>query len=248
MNAAQKLDLFRALFAQLDSDQPGEREAALGKIHSLRDKMGWPRFVDLRDVAQQLEEAEQNLKNAEQNREQWQQAHTAKVAENAVLARRNAALVARIAALRSALWVMLNWRMMAAAALAAAFVFGGWRVWIAQAAPDQVGQADDNTGLNAALADVLSRAKWGAGDSAPATVRANGSEYWIVVRGTVDPASHVDARGRPLERHCLQLYASPALPDAGAYIAPSPYLAFGQWMKWPQRAAECRMPGKVNYT
>ncbi len=250
MNAAQKVDLFWNLFAQLGSDQPGEREAALGKIHSLREKMGWPRFVDLRGVTpEQLKEAEQNREQAEQNREQWQQAHAARVAENAVLARRNAALVARIAALHSALWLMLNWRMMAVAALAAAFAFGRWRVWIAQAAPGQAqaGQTD-NSALDAALADVLSRARWGAGDSAPVTVQVNGSAYWIVIRGTVDPASHADARGRPVTRHCLQLYASEAVRDEGAFIAPSPYLAFGQLMMWPQRAAECRMPGKALYS
>jgi len=114
MNAAQKVDLFWNLFAQLDSDQPGEREAALGKIHSLREKMAWPRFVDLRGVTPE------QLKEAEQNREQWQQAHAARVAENAVLARRNAALLARIAALHSALWVMMNWRMVAGVVVAAA--------------------------------------------------------------------------------------------------------------------------------
>ena len=110
MNAAQKGDLFWMLFGGLDSDQPGEREAALGKIHSLREKMGWPRFVDLRGVTPE------QLKEAEQNREKWEQAHAARVAENAALARRNAALAARIAILRSSLLVMLNWRMMAVAA------------------------------------------------------------------------------------------------------------------------------------
>jgi hypothetical protein len=250
VNAAQKTDLFWALFTQLDSDQPGEREAALGKIHSLRQKLAWPRFVDLRGVSpEQLKEAEEKRDQAEQNREQWQQAHAARVAENAALARRNAALLSRIAALHSALWVMLNWRMMAAAALTALFVFGGWRVWNAQAAPGhaQTGHSD-NSALDAALADMLSRAKWGAGDSAPVAVQVNGSAYWIVIRGTVDPASHADARGRLIVRHCLQLYASEAVRDDGVFIAPSPYLAFGQWMKWPQRAALCRMPGKARYS
>jgi hypothetical protein len=243
MNAAQKGDLFWALFAQLDSDQSGEREAALGKIHSLREKMGWSRFIELRGVTPE------QLKEAEQNREQWEQAHAARVAENAALARRNGALLARIVALRSALWVMLNWRMVGGVIVAAALGSGGWWWWsTAQAAPgkDTAGQAADDSALNAALADVLSRARWGAGDTRPATVRVNGSEYWIVVRGAVDQTSHVDAQGRPLERHCLQLFASDAVRDQGAYIAPSPYLAFGWWMKWPQRAAECRMSGKVN--
>ena len=48
-------------------------------------------------------------------------------------------------------------------------------------------------------------------------MRVNGSEYWIVVRGAVDQTSHVDAQGRPVERHCLQLFASEAVRDAGAY-------------------------------
>jgi hypothetical protein len=137
----------------------------------------------------------------------------------------------------------MNWRMAAGVALASVIGFGGWHVWNAQAAPGQskAVQADDSVALNAAFADVLSRARWwGAGDTRPATVRVNGSEYWIVVRAAVDQTSHVDAQGRPVERHCLQLFASEAVRDAGTYIAPSPYVAFGWWMKWPQRAAECR--------
>lgn len=246
MNAAQKGDLFWNLFGGLDSDQPGEREAALGKIHTLREKMGWPRFVDLRGVTPE------QLQAAEQNREKWEQAHAARVTENAALARRNAALAARIAILRASLFVMLNWRMIAVACVVVAAGFGGWRVWNAEAAPDKapVGQAAEdsaNAALDAALADGLSRARWSAGDTVPVTMRVGGVDYWIVVRGTVDQASHADARGRPVERHCLQLYASEAVRDAGAFLAPSPYLAFGQWMKWPQRAAVCRMPGERNY-
>lgn len=252
MTAEEKKRLFGSVFARLDSDQPGERVAALEKLHSLRAKMGWLSFGDVLRQFESSATAKQ-LEAAEKNRAAWEQAHNERVTENAALARRNAALAARNAKLRSALWVMMNWRMVAGVAVVAAGGFGGWRVWNAEAAPDKapIGQAADdsaNASLNAALADVLSRAKWGAGDTAPVTVRVNGFEWWIVIRGTVDQKSHVDARGRPIERHCLQLYASEAERDAGAFITPTPYLAFGQWMKWPQRAAECRMPGKVNYS
>jgi hypothetical protein len=63
----------------------------------------------------------------------------------------------------------------------------------------------------------------------------------------VDAGSHSDARGRPIDRHCLQLFAHEAARDAGAFVTPSPYLAFGKFMTWSAHAAECRMPGDKNY-
>jgi hypothetical protein len=246
MTAEEKERLLTNIMSMGDSPVEAEAVAAFLKYRALREKMGWPSFGD---VMRADETAANKIKEAEQNREKWEQAHAARVAENAALARRNAALAVRIAALRSALWVMLNWRMIAGAVVVVVAGFGGWRVWNAQAAPDKapLGEAE-NAAFNTVFADVLSRAKWSAGDAVPVTVRIAGSDWWIVVRGSVDADSHADARGHPIERHCLQLYAHEAVRDAGAFLAPSPYFAFGQWMKWPMRAAECRMPGKANYS
>ena len=176
----------------------------------------------------------------------------ARVKENGALARRNAALAARVATLHAALWVMMNWRKVALLGLVLTVGSGGgWWWWSnEEAAPDKpVAAADDRAqaAVDAELRDRLSRTKWGVDDTAPAIATLYGVPYWVVVRGNVDAQSHADAQGRPIERHCLQLFASRAVPDAGAFVTPSPYVALGTWLKWPQRAAECRMPGTRNY-
>jgi hypothetical protein len=110
------------------------------------------------------------------------------------------------------------------------------------------GDAKAQSIANAGLREVLSHTRWGNGDTPPTVVRVAGVDYWILVRGTVDTASHADARGRQVERHCLQLFAKEAVRDASAYLAPEPYKAFGYAMNWPEHAAECRMPGQGNYS
>jgi hypothetical protein len=167
--------------------------------------------------------------------------------------RRLAALSASNASLRSALWFSINRGAVAGVAVAASLISGGWWWWSkAQAAPDPLPVAATDQSPRAIadgmLREVLSRARWGAGDTGPVIVRVNkDTDMWVVLRGTVDARSHSDARGRPIERHCLRLFAHEATRDGGTFITPSPYLAFGALMKWPVRAAECRMPGERNY-
>jgi hypothetical protein len=251
MTAAEKAKLFGSVFAMLDSDQPGERTAALDKLHALRGKMGWWTFADLLQRLESVVSPEQ-LEAAERSAADWERAHNERVKENGALARRNAALVARNGTLHAALWVMMNWRKVAMLGLVLTVGSGGgWWWWKnAEAAPDKpVAATDDRAqaAVDAELRDRLSRTKWGVDDTAPAIATLNGVPYWVVVRGNVDAQSHVDAQGHPVERHCLQLFASKAEADAGAFVTPSPYVAFGIWLKWPQRAAECRMPGTRNY-
>jgi hypothetical protein len=254
MTAEQKARLFGQVFGLLDSDQPGERTAALDRLHALRDKMGWPRFADLLQKLESTITPEQ-LEAAERSRADWERAHGERVKENTALARRNAALAARVAALRSTLWFMVNWRMVAVAGLVLTLGSGGWWWWSsAEAAPDQApvagAAATDGTlndTLNAALADSLRGFRWRSSETAPLIFTVGTSAYWIVLRGSVDAHSHVDANGRPIERHCLQLYAARSQWSDGAYLTPSPYLAFGVWLKWPLIAAECRLPGTWNY-
>jgi hypothetical protein len=250
MNRQQKSQLFGQVFGLLDSDQSGERTAALDKLHSLRLKMGWPTFADLLRKLESVVTSEQ-FEAVQQNLAQWMRAHDERVKENEALARRNAALAARNATLRATVWFMMNWRMVAGVAVVALCSGGWWWRSHAQAAPDQrtVTVAEDTAqvAVDAALGDMLGGIRWGAGDTTPRIVTIGGAPYWIVVRGTTDEQSHADEKGRPVPRHCLQLYAFEAVRDAGAFLTPAPYLAFGKWMRWPQRAAECRMPGTRNY-
>jgi hypothetical protein len=172
-------------------------------------------------------------------------AHDEKVTENSALAHRNAALAARITGLRSALWFMVNWRMVGVAtAVVVLSCGGGWVWWSADAAPDR---GSVTSAVNAAFDDALSRTRWGEGETDPRIVTVGNAPYWVLVRGFVDTGSRADARGRPVPRHCLKLYAAEAERDQGVYVTPSPYFAFGLWMTWPLRAAECRMPGTRNY-
>lgn len=244
MNVERNARLFGQVFGKFDSDQLGERQAALEKFHALGPKLGWPTCTGL------LRKLESTI--TPEMFEALQRAYDGKVSENAALARGNTALTASVASLRAALWFTVNWRKVASVAVAAAIASGGsWWWWTAQAAPDQQSAATvadpARAALEAAMRDVLGGMRWGGGDTAPRVVTVGGTPMWVVVRGSVDEHSHADARGQPIARHCLQLYASEAVRDAGAFVTPSPYLAFGVGMKWPMRAAECRMPGARNY-
>ena len=75
MTAAEKATkLFASLIAMLGSDQPGERMAALEKLHALRAQMGWPSFADLLRMLENIITPEQ-LEAAEKDRDQWKRAH-----------------------------------------------------------------------------------------------------------------------------------------------------------------------------
>ena len=251
MTPQEKARLFGQVFSLLGSDQPGERSAALEKMHALRAKMDWPTFADVLLKLENTITPEQ-LEVAEKDLSQWKQAHDARTKENAALTRRNAALAALVCTLRSALWASTNFRLVVgSAAVAITLGYAGWHWANAEPSPDKQILSDTTNSADAAadagLRDVLTRTKWGNGDTPPVIVRVNGVDFWIVVRGSTDAKSHADDKGRPIERHCVALYAREAVRDAGAFLKPEPYLAFDWWMRWPLRAAECRLPGKANY-
>jgi hypothetical protein len=248
MTAEEKGELFGRLVRLLDSDQSGERGTALEKLVALREKMGWPSFGDLLRKLESTVTPEQH-QQLERDLAQWMQAHAARVAENAHLSNRNTFLAARNASLRSALFFSLNWKRLTVASLALALMLAfGLRERAKSAVPDEqprtdtVAQKDDSAALDEASLSLLSDWPWVAGDTRPAIFTMDGVPYWLVVRGTIDDKSHADTGGRPIKRHCLQIFASKAVEDQGAYLAPEPYALWGQWMRWPQRAAACRMP------
>jgi len=250
MTAAEKAKLFASVFGMGDSPVEAEAVAAFLKYRTLRDKMGWPGFGDILRKLESVITPEQ-FEAVERDLVQCRQERDARASEVAALARRNAALAARVVSLRAALFFSINWKRLVVIALVVAGGYGGWRWSNAEARPDNspsiTATDSEHAALEAAFQDALSQAKWASGDTPPVVWHVAGVNYWIVFRGNVDTGSHADAHGHPIERHCLQLYAREAVTDAGAYLTPSPYLAGGWWMKWPLRAAECRMPGKGNY-
>jgi hypothetical protein len=250
MTAAEKAKLFASVFGMGDSPVEAEAVAAFLKYRTLRDKMGWPGFGDILRKLESVITPEQ-FEAVERDLVQCRQERDARASEVAALKRANTDLTARIISLRAALFFSLKWKRLAVVGLLVAAGYGGWRWSNAEARPDNapaVRASDgEHTALDAAFQEALSQTKWASGDTQPAVWRIGGANYWTVFRGNVDAASHADAHGHPIERHCLQLYATEAVTDAGAYLTPSPYLAGGWWMKWPLRAAECQMPGKGNY-
>jgi hypothetical protein len=244
MTPAAMARLFSQIWGLFDSPVDGEALAAFQKWRSLKLQMGWPSAGDLLRKLESVVTPEQ-LEAAERKAAQLEQVVDERETEIAALRRVDAARAAQIASLRSALWFSINWPGVVAFGMMLALGYGGWRWWNAEAAPDQ--QPVAKTTLDASFSDVLSRSKWSEGDTAPIAIMLDGTPYWVVVRGTLDAKSHSDAWGHPISRHCVSLYAHEAVQDAGAFITPRPYLAFGVWLKWSQRAAECRIQGKANY-
>lgn len=248
MTPEQAAKLFGQIFAMLDADRH-ERAIALEKLHARRAELNWPSFGD---ILRQLEAtiSPQALEAAERTGAQWKQACEVYADETKALKRRNTALAAAVAALRGALWASVNGWLLTGGLLLAVFAYGGWQWASAEPVPDRqpVTNASDSNqaAIDAGLRDVLSGMKWAVGETQPRIKRVNGVEYWVVVRGFKDTKTHANENGEPIERHCLDLFASEAVADAGAFLLPNPY-RFGLWIKWPHRAAECRLPGKANY-
>ena len=220
--------LFGKIFALLDSDSQGEREAALQQLWGFLKKRG----KSFRELLGLLENnvPRQAYAELEQKLDGWIKAHDA-------LAAQNASLVRRYAAVKTALWLRVNLPrlIVLAAAIAAGLVFYRLLRPVEDSAPAAAASA-------AEWRRVLSGFAWSEGDTAPKIYSLGGTDIWVLVRGKIDALSHSDARGQPIERHCLHLYAAKAERDAGAYLSPHPYNFIGV-LTWSERAAECRMPG-----
>lgn len=267
MTLERKAKLFAQLFRMLGSNHRGEAAAALEKLNSLRAKMGWPSWEQLLEMIGSSVTAAQ-LEAAMRAAAQWQHAHATLARENAVLrsalwAKINwrmlagAAVALTVAAgapwawsTAQAHWAAKEAEKLERAALAAAALQRQQAEDAAQRAALQreltEGLARERAKRNSAFEDLLSRTRWGHGDTAPTIHRINDTPYWVIARGTIDAKSTADAKGRPIELHCLALHADVANGREGAWAAPRPYY-FGEWMRWDEFVAECRMPGARNY-
>jgi hypothetical protein len=236
----------------LDSGQPGERQNAFEKIHTLRTQHGFPLW---RDVLEQLENTVPlsafQVKEAELAK--WINAHDQLARNNAALARQNAAM-------RVAVRLQLNWRRigqwglmasLAGATVMAVGVVGYYGLYQGGRYLFSLWPRTDPAAISAKAAEdrlfreAIGGTRWGDVDTAPVVARLGGDEWWIIVRGYADTASHTDAFGKPVKRECLRLFAIRAETHGGAYLTPHPYSLFGYgWLTWPERVAECRTPGR----
>lgn len=214
--------LFEAVYALLDSDQPGEAAAALTKIHQLRDKHSWPRFGDLLRPF----------------------TDTVPIAQFRKVESDLAARMREVLMLRAALGGIKNIKFAAVAVAVLGLGYAGYRAY----APDAKAASAAPKIASALLTDMKAFQRWpgpeAEGDAAPMVRTIAGQPYWIVVRNEIDRVSHSDANGKPLTRHCQRYFAAEAQWDTAtppSWLTPHPYGLFGLGpIKWPEAAAQCR--------
>jgi len=214
----------KKLLVQCDDDMPGARQNALEALREYMLKKTPARFF--RDLIADLENAMPPARAEELKKEL-----AGYIKANAAAAKRDAALTREIATLKAALWVKTNWKMVGAAAAALLVVgVGYWsyeRYWSRSEA------------VTAGLRATVAAATWGEGLGEPFASRIGGEPYWLMFRGDIDATSYSDNHGRPVEMRCLHLYATPAQPDSGQYLKPSPRNFLG-WVNWPELAMQCK--------
>jgi len=219
-------DLEKKLFAQLDDPMPGQRTNALELLRDHLTKNG----RTFRDIVQDIENAiplhqYQDLENR----------CAAFAQANAGLAQQNNDLARRLAAYRGALAIKLHWKR---ALWIAALPVIGWLAYDHFTGESSAEREAARPGFER-MASATTWVNSGV-DTAPVEREVAGNPYWVTVRYRED-RQHRDAAGRPVTVQCVRLYASPARPDAGAYLKPHPYSFFGWgWLTWPERAADCR--------
>jgi hypothetical protein len=235
--AATPEEKFRKIFARLDSDTPGEREAAAHMLHAeLKGRTAAPRScVDLLNaldnnveksiydaVALKLGQAEQRIAELEQD---------------------NARLGKKLRVLKAVAFIQFHWPSWAAAlAVVVMGALGAWHWWT------KTQGADERAAVDASLQQILEAdQRWGVGYSKPIVVTAAGEKVWVILYGDTD-TGHTDSRGRPVTLHCLHLYAAPAIAESDSFRAPKPFGLFGWWLKWPERAALCRLTTSTKET
>lgn len=220
-------DLEKKLFAQLDDPMPGQRTNALELLRDHLTKNG----RTFRDIVQDIENAiplhqYQDLENR----------CAAFAQANAGLAQQNTALSRSLAAYKAALGIkLLHWKRALSIAVLPVIAWVAYDHFTGEAQAQRAAAVPGFESMAGATAWVNS-----AADTAPVVRQVAGNPYWVTVRYRQDQ-THRDAAGRPVTVQCVRLYATPAEPDAGAYLKPRPYSLYGWgWLTWPERAADCR--------
>jgi hypothetical protein len=212
----------RKIFLQLDDEMPGVRANAFEALREHLQKAG----RKFRDVVADLENAMPADKAAELESKLAEYIKANKAAQ-----KRDATQRAEIKTLKAALWVKVNWKICGALAAALLVVVTGvWsyeRYW------------SRSESVNLGLRNFAASATWAEGWGEPFAARVGGEPWWLMFRGDLDASHYSNNHGNPVEMRCLHVYGSPALPDSGEYIKPSPWSFLG-WMKWPELAVNCR--------
>jgi hypothetical protein len=141
--------------------------------------------------------------------------------------------VARLKAeLKAALWIKANWKIIGGVAAGLLVVMLGYwsyeRYW------------SRSESVNLGVRNFAASSTWAEGWGEPFAARVGGEPWWLMFRGDLDASNYSDNHGNPVEMRCLHVYGSPAQPDSGEYIKPSPWNFLG-WMKWPELAVYCRL-------
>lgn len=234
---------YAKVYALLDSDQKGERQAALEMIHDLRAQHGWPSFGDLLHSFSNAVPFTEYQRLANENAT-W-------IAIGGKLARENQIL-------RTALRVVKDVKMAVAGICVIVFFVGGYHlVWPAGGETPPPGSGArapeaDAGGTEFSRAMLAEMKRWqpwimaatqeDGRDSEPTVHAVEGQTYWVIIRRDVDDKDHTDDMGRAVTRHCQHYFAERAAYDTTTspplYESPHPYQA-GQ-LTWPRVASVCQ--------
>jgi hypothetical protein len=220
-------DLEKKLLKQCDDEMPAVRQNALEALREHMLKQTPPRHF--RDLVADFDNAMPPAKA-----EELQKKLAEFIKANAAGQKRDADQQREIAKLKAdlkaALWIKANWKIIGAVTACLLVVVSGiWsyeRYW------------SRSDAVNAGARATVASATWGEGWGEPVAAKLGGESWWLMFRGDTDASSYADSRGKPIEMRCMHLYASPALPDSGQYIKPSP--RFLGIVTWPELATVCK--------
>jgi hypothetical protein len=211
----------KKLTAQCDDDMPGVRANAFEAWRDYRKKQG----RTFRDLVADLESAmpAARVEELEVKLAEYMKA-------NAAAQKHAAAQKTQIATLKAAVKIKANWKIIGAVTAGLLVVVTG--VWTYQRYWSR------SEAVNAGARATVASATWGEGWGEPFASKLGGESWWLMFRGDIDASSYADNRGKPIEMRCLHLFASPAQPDSGQYIKPSP--RFLGMVTWPELAMQCK--------
>lgn len=226
-------DLTKKLLAQCDDPMPGQRVNALGMLVEHFQKSDPKQSFcgllhEFENAAQRYQDLETSFVALQATADQYVEA-------NRGLDKQNGDLRRQIAAYKAALAIKLHPGRVVAWAAALAVAVGGY-LWF-------TGEPANTSAAVAAAARVELTSKSSWADTGPKIFEVAGQPYWAIVHYNLETGRHADADGHPIDVECLHLYAARAVHDETRYnLIPNPYNWFG-WLKWPERAVQCRLAG-----